>query len=185
MSFVKKATPPPAVEEGEVLKAKILNISKVTSKWKDENGAFREQVQFDLELENGYKFRSWIAYYEQPSDKSKLGKLALKFMELTRKEFKTAEEFLEALKQFGWIYARCSGFREYEEEIYPNFAIVTTKLPGLQQSLAGNDPAEFDPKQLLARFSEALKFGLPPQPRRLEQETASGRTLVPPQKRIR
>ena len=108
MSFVKKATPPPAVEEGDILKAKIINISKVTSKWKDENGKPREQLKFELELDNGYRFRSWIAYYEHPSDKSKLGKLALKFMELTKQDFATVDEFLDALKRFGHIYVSLS-----------------------------------------------------------------------------
>ena len=161
MSFVKKATPPPAVEEGDILKAKILNISKVTSKWKDENGNPREQLKFELELDNGYRFRSWIAYYEHPSDKSKLGKLALKFMELTKQDFATVDEFLDALKKFGHIYVSCTGFREYEEELYPNFAIVTTKLPPLQQNLTENTPRRCESKQLLAKFSEALRFGLP------------------------
>jgi len=161
LSFVKKATPPPAVEEGDILKAKILNISKVTSKWKDENGNPREQLKFELELDNGYRFRSWIAYYEHPSDKSKLGKLALKFMELTKQDFATVDEFLDALKKFGHIYVSCTGFREYEEELYPNFAIVTTKLPPLQQNLTENTPRRCESKQLLAKFSEALRFGLP------------------------
>ena len=161
MSFVKKATPPPAVEEGDILKAKILNISKVTSKWKDENGNPREQLKFELELDNGYRFRSWIAYYEHPSDKSKLGKLALKFMELTKQDFATVDEFLDALKKFGHIYVSCTGFREYEEELYPNFTIVTTKLPPLQQNLTENTPRRCESKQLLAKFSEALRFGLP------------------------
>jgi len=161
LSFVKKATPPPAVEEGDILKAKILNISKVTSKWKDENGNPREQLKFELELDNGYRFRSWIAYYEHPSDKSKLGKLALKFMELTKQDFTTVDEFLDALKKFGHIYVSCTGFREYEEELYPNFAIVTTKLPPLQQNLTENTPRRCESKQLLAKFSEALRFGLP------------------------
>jgi len=161
LSFVKKATPPPAVEEGDILKAKILNISKVTSKWKDENGNPREQLKFELELDNGYRFRSWIAYYEHPSNKSKLGKLALKFMELTKQDFATVDEFLDALKKFGHIYVSCTGFREYEEELYPNFAIVTTKLPPLQQNLTENTPRRCESKQLLAKFSEALRFGLP------------------------
>jgi len=161
MSFVRKATPPPLVEEGDILKARILNVSKVTSKWKDENGNPREQLKFELQLDNGYKFRSWIAYYEHPSDKSKLGKLALKFMELTKEDFATVDEFLNALKKFGHIYVSCTGFREYEEELYPNFSIVATKLPPLQQSLTENKPLKHDPKQLLSRFSEPLKFGLP------------------------
>jgi len=161
LSFVKKATPPPAVEEGDILKAKIINISKVTSKWKDENGNPREQLKFELELDNGYRFRSWIAYYEHPSDKSKLGKLALKFMDLTKQDFTTVDEFLDALKKFGHIYVSCTGFREYEEELYPNFTIVTTKLPPLQQNLTENTPRRCESKQLLAKFSEALRFGLP------------------------
>lgn len=168
MSFVKKATPPPAVEEGDMLKAKIVDIKKVTSQWKDEEGNLREQLEFELELENGYKVKSWMAFYEQPSEKSKLGKLVLKLAEATKKDIKSIQEFLSLLKSFGWIFIRVKGFREYEEELYPNFAIVTEKIPTVEkvetkakETTLEPQVKEFDPKQVLGRFEDAVKLGLP------------------------
>jgi len=168
VSFVKKATPPPAVEEGDMLKAKIVDIKKVTSQWKDEEGNLREQLEFELELENGYKVKSWMAFYEQPSEKSKLGKLVLKLAEATKKDIKSIQEFLSLLKSFGWIFIRVKGFREYEEELYPNFAIVTEKIPTVEkvetkakETTLEPQVKEFDPKQVLGRFEDAVKLGLP------------------------
>jgi hypothetical protein len=168
LSFVKKATPPPAVEEGDMLKAKIIDIKKVTSQWKDEEGNLREQLEFELELENGYKVKSWMAFYEQPSEKSKLGKLVLKLAEATKKDIKNIQEFLSLLKSFGWIFIRVKGFREYEEELYPNFAIVTEKIPTVEkaetkakETVLEPQTKEFDPKQVLGRFEDAVKLGLP------------------------
>jgi len=168
LSFVKKATPPPAVEEGDMLKAKIVDIKKVTSQWKDEEGNLREQLEFELELENGYKVKSWMAYYEQPSEKSKLGKLVLKLAEATKKDIKNIQEFLSLLKSFSWIFIRVKGFREYEEELYPNFAIVTEKIPTVEkvetktkETTLEPQIKEFDPKQVLGRFEDAVKLGLP------------------------
>jgi hypothetical protein len=174
MSFVKKATPPPAVEEGDMLKAKIVDIKKVQSQWKDEEGNLREQLEFDLALEDGYKVKTWMAYYEQPSERSKLGKLALKLAEVTKKDPKNIQEFLDLLKNYGWIFVKVKGFREFEEELYPNFTIVVDKLP--QAKVETKEPVpqtqskqptlevqtkQFDAKQLLAPFEDAVKLGLP------------------------
>lgn len=176
MSFVKPAIEAPDVKEGQISKAKINNISKVTSQWKDSEGNLKQQLEFNLELENGYKFKFWIAFYEQPSTKSKLGKLALKFEEITKKTLSNIDEFLTNLKSFGQVFVKCKGFREYEDEIYPNFTIVTEKLPISQMKVEGQstqetkltdaskiETKEFDPKALLGRepFISAIKFGLP------------------------
>lgn len=171
MSFVEKALPPPDVKEGSILKARILNIKKVTSQWKDDQGNPKKQLEFELQLDNGYKSKSWMAYYERPRDKSRLGKLALKFIETTKKDLSNVEEFLVALKQFGYVFVKCNGFREYEEELYPNFSVVSEKIPSFQQKMQPEETAnntrpgpemkQFNPKQLLARFKDAIKFGLP------------------------
>jgi hypothetical protein len=173
VSFIKRATPPPSVREGDVLKARITNVSRVTSKWKDEEGNPREQLQFDLELENGYKFRSWVAYYKQPSDRSKLGKLALKFMELTGQKYNSVGEFLEALDTYGYVYVTCTGFREFEDELYPNFSIVATRLPPLQTKIEPTKPLpakketsqqrEVTPETLefIQKSKEIIELGLP------------------------
>ena len=173
MGFIKKGVPPPAVEEEDILRARIISISKVTSKWKDEQGNPREQLQFDLELEGGYKFRSWIAYYQGPSDRSKLGKLAVNFMDLMKQQHNTVDQFLEALKNYGWIYVRCKGFREFEEEVYPNFGIVVTKIPPLQTKMpiaqssspvvASSTQNNLSPETLdfIRQNREIIEMGLP------------------------
>mgnify|MGYP001133039817 CR=1 FL=1 len=181
MSFVKLAKEPPDVKEGEILKARITNISKGTSKWKDEQGNPKDQLEFDLELEDGYKFKSWMAFYDQPSEKSKMGKLALKLQETTGKELNNAEDFLVALKSLGQVYVKCKNFREYEDIVYPNFTILTEKMPKKQQQakVIEEQPAtsqqpltqnqtslkektrEIDAKQLLSRFKDAIEMGLP------------------------
>lgn len=169
VSFVKKAVPPPDVEEGNVLKTRVIDVKKVTSQWKDDEGNPKEQLQFDLLLEDtGYKLRSWIAFYETPSDKSILGRLVLKLQETTNKQYGNVNEFLTALKEFGYVFVKCKGFREYEEEVYPNFSIVADKLPAFQEKLEKTEkadkapePKQFDPKEILTRFKEAISYDLP------------------------
>jgi hypothetical protein len=168
VSFVKKAAPPPAVQEGDMLKAKIVGIKKVQSQWKNEEGDFREQLEFDLELDNGYKVKAWMAYYEQPSERSKLGKLGLKMLEVTKKDAKTVEEFVDLLRSYGWIYVKCEGFRQFEDELYPNFSVVADRLPPPEiKTETKKEPTleqqtkQYDAKQLLAPFEDVIKFGLP------------------------
>jgi len=138
MSFVKKGVPPPDVEEGAILRAQIVDIKQVTSQWKDDQGNPKEQLEFDLQLENGYAFRSWMAFYISPSDKSRLGKLATNFVKTTKKQCTTVDQFITTLKEYGALFVKCTGFREYEEEMYPNFAIVVEKIPVEQKKL--NEP---------------------------------------------
>lgn len=166
MGFVKKGAPPPDVEEGRILKAKVVGIKKAVSKWKDDQGNPKEQLEFDLELDNGYKMKAWMAYYLEPTDRSKMGKLVLKLQEATHKTFNNAEEFLAALKQFGQVFVKVKGFREYEDELYPNFGIVTDKIPGFQPKLQQSTQLEpevrqFDARALLTRFKEAMALGMP------------------------
>jgi hypothetical protein len=168
LGFIKKATPPPDVEEGQILKAKIMDIKKVMSKWKDDTGNLKEQLEFDLELEDGYKFKSWLTFYEQPSDKSNLGRLVLKFMEATKKDSDNVEEFMSSLKKFGQLFVKVKGFRDYEEQVYPNFAVFVEKIPGFQQKLKKKQDAklesetkQFDARQLLTQFKDAIALGLP------------------------
>lgn len=162
MGFIKKTPPPPDCEEGNVFKARIVEIKKVTSTWKDEE---REQLQFDCELDNAYKARVWAAYYEQPGEKSTLGKLALKLQQATKHDFDNIDEFIAALKTFGYILLRVKGFREFEETMYPNFAIVTDKLPGLQEKLSTEPKKESSEgknvKVILEGFKDVITLGVP------------------------
>jgi hypothetical protein len=162
VSFVEKAIPPPDLEEGAILKARIIGIQKVTSKWKDDEGNPKEQLQFDLELENGYKCRTWCAFYERPAEKSKLGKLVLKFVEATKKDVHSINEFLGTLKDFGYVFVKCSGFREYEDELYPNFTILTDKIPAPAEKRPTTEKAVAEPDRvayLKTVILEAMKLG--------------------------
>jgi hypothetical protein len=162
MGFIKETPPPPECEEGNVFKARIVEIKKVTSTWKDEE---REQLQFDCQLDNAYKVRVWAAYYEQPGEKSTLGKLALKLQQATKHEFSNIDEFIAALKTFGSLFLRVKGFREFEETMYPNFAIVTDKLPSLQEKLSTEPKKERtegkNVKVILEGFKDIITLGVP------------------------
>jgi hypothetical protein len=168
MSFVKKAVEPPEVEEGDILEAKILGIEKVTSKWEDEEGNPREQLQFNLELANGYQCKAWIAYYDPPTTRSKMGKLGIKLEEAIGEKILSTQEFIERLKKYGRVFVTCSGFREFEDGLYPKFSIVASKLPKLETKTKEAQPKQalldvdvIDVKAILSRFSEAIKMGLP------------------------
>jgi hypothetical protein len=163
MSFVMPGPEPPAVKENEILKAKITGISKGTSKWKDQNGNPREQLEFSLEFQGGYKCKSWIAFYQKPSDKSKMGKLALRLQEATKTELKNADDFLETLKEYRQVFVKCKGFREYEGELYPNFSIVADKLPLAEQPEKTEklEQQKFDAKKLLTPFKDAIANNFP------------------------
>lgn len=128
-NFTRKSAPPPSVKEGEILKAKILDVKKVTSQWKNDDGSPKEQLQFDLELEGGYKTKTWTAYYTHPSDKSCLGRLALVFEQSTKRICNNVDDFLTALQHYGSVYVKVKGFREYEGKLYPTFSLFSDKIP--------------------------------------------------------
>jgi hypothetical protein len=132
---VKRTIPPPECEEGDIFTARLTEIKKVVSQWKDDEGNLREQLEISFVLDNGYQGRTWIAYYEQPGDKSALGKLALKLEQTTKNKITNVQEFMTSLKSFGQIYVKVKGFREYENEEFPNFAVVTDKLPPYQEKI--------------------------------------------------
>jgi hypothetical protein len=174
VSFIKKSAPPPECEEGDVFKARILDISKVTSQWKNDDGSIKEQLKFEIELENGYNALTWMPYYEHPGEKSSFGKLILKLVAATKQDVTNATDAIKALKEFGWIFVKVKSFREYEDETYPNFAVVSDKLPGTQQEIDAEKTTETTEtlttntegndqklKRLLTQFEDAIKFGLP------------------------
>jgi len=163
MSFVKKTPPPPECEEGDIFKAKLTEIKKVTSQLKDQEGNLREQLEIDFELvDNGYKGRTWMAYYEQPGDKSMLGKLALKLQQVTKHEINDIQVFLREFKTYGYIFVKVKGFREYEGETFPNFGIVADKLPGMQEKLAVSEKEKTrDMRPVLEPFKDAITLGFP------------------------
>jgi hypothetical protein len=132
-NFTRKSVPPPDIKEGEILKARILDVKKVISQWKNDDGTQKEQLQFDLQLEGGYNLKTWTAYTTHPSDKSYLGKLALTFEQSTKKIYSSVDDFLTALQHYGLVYVKVKGFREYEGKLYPTFTLVSDKIPPPKQ----------------------------------------------------
>jgi hypothetical protein len=119
---VKAAQEPPEAVETERLEAKILDIRQVEGKW-------GEQLEFNLELAGGYRLKSWIRYYESPSEKTELGKLLLTIMRLQNKDIQDVQEGLDWLTHYGWIYIECTGHRTFNGKSYPKFKVITGTLP--------------------------------------------------------
>jgi hypothetical protein len=162
--FVKKSVPPPQCEEGDILKARLMEIKRETSKWTDDKtGEPKEQFEIDFELENGFKGRTWMTYYEAPGDRSALGKLALVLQRMTKREIDDVQGFLSEFKAYGKFFVRVKGFRESEGgDEYPNFSIVTDRLPALQEKLTSKiEEKKLDLKSLLEPFREAISLGIP------------------------
>ena len=167
LPFIEKTPPPPDVEEGDVLKANI-------DTFKREKGEYGEQICFNLSFADGYKTKAWVSFYERPSERSKLGKILIKLHGKTGVAYQNIEQALDGLRNYGVIFVKVSGYREYEDQTFPKFTIVADKLPKKQQQtkVTEEQPAtkqqpltqktkEIDAKQLLSRFGDAIKFGLP------------------------
>lgn len=141
MSFIKKLPPPPDVKEKQILKAKINSLEfPIDSKYKDNQGNIKQQICFNCQLEDGYEFKSWMSYYERPSDGSNLGQLCLTLIGLTREEYHSVREALNILEKVSNIYVQCTGYREWQGKFYPRFKVVTTRLPPLQTELPSPTP---------------------------------------------
>lgn len=161
MSFIKKEKPPPDVKEGEVLQTEILDIKyPVESKFKGPDGEPKQQINFHLRLPDGYEAQAWMVFYERPSERSSLGMLCNALMALKKTEYNTVKEALEGLKNHGSVYVKVSGFREWQEKLYPKFKVVPNKLPPLQTTIepAKPSPAKKEPSQLKEVTPETLEF---------------------------
>ena len=82
-------------------------------------GQYGEQVEFHLELQNGYLFNAWVKHYDTPSDRSTLGILCITTMNIVQKPINSVKDALDELKKLGKVYAKCTGFREYNGRRYP------------------------------------------------------------------
>jgi hypothetical protein len=130
LSFLKEEAPVPDVEEGDVLESEIVDMKwPVESKYQNEDGTPRQQIELTLRLQTGFEFKSWLAFYERPSTKSKLGKLCQTLMGVTGIQYKSIKEFLDDLNKHGRVYVQVSGYRTWEDEEYPKFSVLSTKLP--------------------------------------------------------
>ena len=159
MGIIKKEIPPPDVKEGEVLAAKIKEIVyPVDSVYKDEQGKPKQQMDFAMELESGYPFRVFMAYYERPSERSVLGALVLHVQKEYGQEFETIEEAIAGIRKHGRLYVKVSKFSEWNGKLYPRFKVVGEKLPPkLETQTALAETSESTVKFSRAEVEERIK----------------------------
>jgi hypothetical protein len=129
MSFIKREVSPPDIKEGEVVQAEILGIE-----W-PVKGEYGDQIKIKAKLSNGYECAVWQKYYDHPSERSVLGGVLDTLMKTMKTEYVDVNQALTALKNYGFVYLKVSGFREWHEELYPKFKLVDGKLPPRQAEL--------------------------------------------------
>jgi len=132
----------PPFKHGEQVEVNITNIEEVT-------GKFGKQLQIDgtMPSRGGWRARAWVKYYPQPAPNQHLGKLCLAIERITGQSFSSLDAAINALKSYGKIYFRVTGFRTYEDNQYPKFAVVPELLPGEQpqQQLPQQQPPQQKP----------------------------------------
>ena len=126
----------PQLALGQQLEIKIQSIEKVS-------GQYGDQLQIDGALDTGWNARAWIKYYAVPAPNQYLGKLCLAIERVTGQTFSSVEQAINALRSYGRIYLRVSGFRTYEGKEYPKFSVFADTLPGEQvQAIPAQLPAQ-------------------------------------------
>ncbi|MDO8057045.1 MAG: hypothetical protein Q6361_09315 [Candidatus Hermodarchaeota archaeon] len=131
----------PTFTIGEKIEAAINSIEEVT-------GKYGKQLQFNITLQpSGWNAKAWVKYYPIPQPNQYLGKLCLAIQRVTGQQFSSLEGAINALKSYGKIYFRVTGFRTYEDNQYPKFAVVPELLPGEQpqQQLPQQQPPQQKP----------------------------------------
>ncbi len=137
MSFIRKQVPPPALKEGDLLEAEIVDMA-----YPVEIKNFKApQIQITARLPNGYSTRTRITYYEHPSEKSELAKVCLQLLRIKGGDFADVNEALKALKEHGKVFLKCSGHWERNGTNFPNFQLVTDKLPDVQGKFPEDNPS--------------------------------------------
>jgi hypothetical protein len=135
MGIVRKSVPPPNVSQDDVFEATLNDVRIVDSQFTDDDGTPQQQLRFDFEID-GYPGRSWIRYYERPSDRTYYGQLVLQLQRLFRREYEHTEDVFNDLKNLGRLFVRVSGFHTFNGQRHPKFKVVPSKLPSRQTSTA-------------------------------------------------
>lgn len=121
----------PEFTVGQQVEATIDSIERT-------QGQYGEQYQFDVSLKpSGWRARAWIKYYPVPAPNQYLGKLCLAIERVTGQSFSSVDTAIAALKSYGKIYLRVSGFNNKQQDdgsvkSYPKFAVAPDNLPGEQ-----------------------------------------------------
>lgn len=122
--FAGEAQAPPELKQDERLEATILGLKYPVQ------GQYGEQIEFQLQLQGGYKFRAWMRYYEKPKPKSSLYQLSAAFMGATDYwGYDTVDDFLRGLRNYGKVFVCVDGFREYQGLDYPKLKVVVDSMP--------------------------------------------------------
>jgi len=148
LSYIRDSTPPPKIAKGDVIATKILSYEIVKSNYKNNDGSDKFQVKFQLEY-NGYTFPSWMGYYRNPFRVAKIAKLNEAFVEATNIMTNDIDDFLRKLSVFGLLYVECTEHRIWEDQEYPKFTVVATKLPPRQTAL---------PEQPIVQSMRRIRF---------------------------
>lgn len=134
-SYMKEAVPPPQLEKDTIVEAAIVSITRV-------EGQYGPQIQFDLKLGDGYQARAWVKDYETPSVASKLGQLCILIEREVGQSFQSVDGALRALKSLGKVFLEVTGHRDFNDQPYPKFAIVTSKLPTTEPYKPASQPSQ-------------------------------------------
>ena len=149
MSFIHRTLPPPVLEIGQTLPTTIIDLSYPVTSPANNKYPQRDQVQFTLQLDDGYRFKTWITYYDQPHEHSDIGTLCMTYMETTKHYPSTVDDTLDAIKEFGQVYVQCVGHNDRRDVQYPKLKLVCDRLPGTQTTMPPDIPIEpkLTPKQ--------------------------------------
>ena len=168
MGIIEKSPPPPPCKEDDILKAKVLKVDVVKSKFDDDEGNPQRQFKWQVQCENGYKSTMWgPRFYERPGERSIMGKMVARMQEAMGKEYASANDVLQDIKaKVQHLNVRVKNFRDYEGDKFPTFGISLNGFPMLEktQSTQTTEQAQgngFDPKSLLTPFANQCKMGLP------------------------
>ncbi len=109
----------PEFNNGDQLKAKIRSIEQVPGNW-------GEQYPFELTTETGWKTVCWIPASES---EYRIKRLAYTVMETFDENHSSVQESIDHLRQYGYVFVVCTGFRTRDGRKLPKFNIFNTELP--------------------------------------------------------
>jgi len=113
----------PELKTGDRIIGDITSIDQV------EGPEGKMQLEFSFTSKGVPKGKAWLAYYDRPSEKSKIAQLCETTAKATGEVYQSVDETMKALQKRGRIYLRCDGHKEYRGNVYPKLKIVLDELP--------------------------------------------------------
>ena len=118
----------PRLTIGQRLEAEIISMKPSTY---GQGADARDQIQFDVKLKpSGYNARAWISYYPIPNPRQYIGKLYLAIQRVMGQTYQTADQAMDALRNYGKIFVTVTGTNQVGDIVYPKFAVFADALPG-------------------------------------------------------